>query len=94
MSAPALVDLDALATAPGHVRECVEGVVRGQIVGPESGCPRWAPQAVIHFAKLAGVQMDLDWDPATCTLTARPAETPDERADREERRAHPPDVVR
>ena len=87
MSAPRLVDLGALATAPAHVAACVEGVARGATVGPESGCPNWAPYAVLHFARLAGVHVDVDWDPATCTLTARPAETPDERAGREERRA-------
>lgn len=41
---------------------------------------------LLHFARLAGVHVDVAWDPTTCTLTAMPAETPVERADREERR--------
>ena len=72
--------------APGHVAHCIEAVARGETAGPEPDCPTWAPYALIHFAKLAGVPVDVDWEPKTRTMTARPPETPAEREAREDER--------
>lgn len=79
--------LDAVdAAPPGHVALCVEGVRRGKTVGPETDCPPWAPYAVLQHARDAGVQVDVEWDPETRTMTVRPPETPEERAERVEGR--------
>lgn len=61
-------DLDEFGT----VAWCIEEIAAGRTVGPESGCPRWAPFMVEIAAADVGVDISIEWEDETRTLTLRP----------------------